>query len=119
MVDSIKIKLLFPEFSDTPDDQVNVWLGEAQSKVCPAIYGNQTDSAVQFLTAHFLKIASDEGGRVGQQTGEKVGNLSRQFAAYPQFSATKDGYGTTSYGQQFLAIRSRLAASKRRPLVAC
>ncbi len=114
-----QIRLLFPEFADSSDEEINAWLQCAIGQVCSAIFGKQTQCAIGFLTAHYLKISSDQGGRSGQLTGEKVGNLSRTYAAFPQFAATSDGLGTTSYGQQYLAIKSRVAAGKRRPLIAC
>lgn len=110
-VSAITIKEMFPEFANKSDSFVDIFINNSKTMICQSMYGNRYDLALSYLTAHFMKISSDLGR--GEVTSEKVGDLSRSYAGNTSFD---NGYSTTPYGRQFIAIRRSLINKRMRPI---
>jgi len=102
---------VFPEFNDdSRRRQIDMFLKFANRRVSEAAWGDCTDEAVIYLTAHLLAQASGgggfSGGVAGPITQESVGDLSR---SYGQVQVNANGndelFAQTKYGQLFLELR--------------
>jgi hypothetical protein len=113
-VTATSIKEMFPEFAGKSDSFVNIFIDAAKELICESMYGNRYCLALSYLTAHLMKVSSDSGK--GDVSKEKVGDLAREYKTSSGSNCNSCGYGSTSYGQQFLAIRGSLINKKLRPI---
>lgn len=86
-----------PEFASSPS--LGLALAQADGHVCAAA-GSSRDIAVAYLAAHTLAIAERGGLAAGPVTSEREGDLA---VAYGGIAGASAGYGSTTYGQQYLA----------------
>ena len=108
----------FPEFSDGteyPDVRIDLFLadvvllhmGSDENRWC-----NKYDIAQAYLAAHLLSVGDntelgDSSASAGPITSRSAGGVSVTSAVVAkERSDTDEFYMTTSYGQQFIAIRN-------------
>lgn len=109
------------EFSDIGDPEVNFYFDLAGNTMATGPFGDTYRQALVYLAAHLMSLdkrAEDSGGGgggVGPLTGERAGEVSRNFG----YSGGTSGnamdqslYGTTVYGIRYLAIRRGRALTK-------
>lgn len=104
-------KTLFPEFSTVADDRVTMFIAMALRRVSPVWFGDATDEATYYLTAHTLTVVgSGQGasGTSGPVTAESVGDVSVQYGAplSSSLNAQDADLRSTGYGKQFLSLRA-------------
>ena len=113
-VTATTIKAMFPQFSSLGDSLITIYINTSKTFICESVYNNKYDSAVSFLTAHFLTLSSSNGK--GDATKVKTDVMERE---YKKGGNGEDGFGSTNYGQQFLAIKNGLINKARRPIYGC
>lgn len=105
-VSATSMKLVFPEFGDMDNAQVQFAVDEASRGVGPDWFDADRDRAQMYLAAHFLVVARQRAASgTGQKIkSERIGELSVTYADDPQPMASMDDYSTTSYGERYLAL---------------
>lgn len=87
----------------------------ATQRVDLGVLGDQASLAVSYLAAHMLELAQRAANGtvgVGPITGERAGQVSRNYAQ-PNWSGTPlQYYGSTQYGVEYLNIIRATAGTK-------
>lgn len=109
-VTATSIKDMFPEFSTKTDSFIDIYIDNSKLMICSDFFGNRYDMALSYLTAHYLKTSLDNGKEV---VSEKVDALSRNYKS----SSGENGYLSTTYGREFLNIKSSISKHRMRPIV--
>lgn len=110
-----EIKDMFPQFDSMTDSLINLHINSAEQIVCSAVFGNKYDIAICYLTAHYLTLINSDGK--GDATKVKVDVMEREYKKGE--SGGEGGFGSTNYGQQYLAIKNSLTNKARRPIIGC
>jgi len=110
-VTATTIKAMFPQFSSLEDSLITIHITTAKSLICESKYGSKYDSAVSYLTAHFLTLNTSSGK--GDATKIKTDVMERE---YRKSGSGGEGFGSTNYGQQYLAIKNSLINKAGRPI---
>lgn len=106
---------MFPEFAAETDSRVDRFIDVAGLSVAEGPWGNMADTAKIYLTAHLLAMANrGQSGASGPVTGEKVGDLSRNYA--DMTSVFKNELAATPYGVEYLRLRRQVLVT---PMVTC
>lgn len=88
-------------------------LDEAAREVNPSVFGERTDDAVLYLTAHLVAVMMQGAeGPTGPVVSEQAGPVSRTFAARGH-SNTGSDLEATAYGRRYQAICSQVAGGPR------
>lgn len=99
-------RLMAVEFAGVIDATVNTWITIATSDVyAPCLSAEDLERAKSLMAAHLMKLSSDAAsGVAGTIKSEKEGDLSRTYG-----NLSNDGtlLGSTTYGQQYIALTSR------------
>jgi len=86
----------FPEFTPHPSGIVNGAITEAMFDASEDVFGDQTDRAVKFLSAHIIAIQLAQMGiQIGATDGKVYG----------------EGLDATQYGQEFKRMLNTLPSS--------
>ena len=86
----------FPEFTPHPSGIVNGAISEATFDASEDVFGDQTDRAVKFLSAHIIAIQLAQMGiQIGATEGKVYG----------------EGLDATQYGQEFKRMLNLLPSS--------
>jgi hypothetical protein len=86
----------FPEFTPHPSGIVNGAITEATFDASEDVFGDQTDRAVKFLSAHIIAIQLAQMGiQIGATEGKVYG----------------EGLDATQYGQEFKRMLNLLPSS--------
>ena len=86
----------FPEFTPHPSGIVNGAISEATYDASADVFGEQTDRAVKFLSAHIIAIQLAQMGiQIGATEGKVYG----------------EGLDATQYGQEFKRMLNTLPSS--------
>jgi len=86
----------FPEFTPHPSGIVNGAITEATFDASEDVFGEQTDRAVKFLSAHIVAIQLAQMGiQIGATEGKVYG----------------EGLDATQYGQEFKRMLNTLPSS--------
>jgi hypothetical protein len=86
----------FPEFTPHPSGIVNGAISEASFDASEDVFGEQTDRAVKFLSAHIIAIQLAQMGiQIGATEGKVYG----------------EGLDATQYGQEFKRMLNTLPSS--------
>ena len=105
----------FPVFGEAPDEQVQLILAEASTRVGTTWKDTDYQPAILYLTAHLLATdASQEGDAVGVGSSggggiasESFGGMSISYAGggpTTNWGAVRAFYETTEYGRRFYRI---------------
>jgi hypothetical protein len=104
----------FLQFASTDTDYIDIWLAEAALRFTPARFGAQWDMAAYLFACHSMVLfpateaaagAADESR--GAITGEKVGDLSRNYADgidMARVPASLMDFTATTYGRKLIGI---------------
>ena len=109
---------LIPAHATIPPATISAFMGIASAQHSPAAFGAQFLAAMVYYTAHMIEktpgLGSSLSTEVATVTGQTDGDVSRQYTAptFQDFDARSRWLSTTVYGQQYLAIRAGLAATK-------
>lgn len=106
------IEDIAPELASIDPDRRDRVIALAENQVGKKVFGDLYDLAVAYLAAHMLSIA-DRQGRSGQVTGLREGDLQIQFGSV----SGSGGLNSTSYGEEFLRIRSFVVVAARTRMV--
>lgn len=103
-----QIKDCFAEFAGLSDALVDKWRLQAERRVNLVQWGNKSDDAILWLTAHLLKLEKQLsiGGTAaaGPIERKKVGDIEVEYKV-PEKSS--DSFlATTSYGQYFIDLKT-------------
>lgn len=109
------LRLLAPEFSSVPDDDVAQWIDLCEPMVSKARFGSLYKQAVALLAAHRMKLsgkydAPDTSGILNLAASGKVasyteGQTSISFHAPASSSGGSKEYDSSEYGRQYLDLR--------------
>ena len=117
--DVATFRIRFPEFADDTEftdariqlfiDDTLCYMGTGESRWC-GLY----DKAQCYLAAHLLSLGTgsesgDSSSKAGPVTSKSAGGVSVTRAANNSDNGS-DFYGSTVYGQQFLALRDQCFA---------
>lgn len=117
------ISVIAPQFDDLLTETMNAAISLAMLQFAASVWGQLFEAGVANLTAHILTLrakavllADAEIAAAGPVAAVKTGNLSVTFGAVGAATATADEVSlrTTSYGLEYLRLRSMLA---HQPLV--
>lgn len=99
-------RLLAAEFASVIDATVNTWITVATSDVyAPCLSAEELERAKALMAAHLLKLSTDAAnGVAGSVKSEREGDLSR---TYGNLSNDSSLLGSTTYGQQYMALTAR------------
>lgn len=114
-VTATTIKAMFPQFVLLDNSYILLYINTAEQIICSAVFGNKYDIALSFLTAHFLLLSINQGNS-GELKKVKVDTLEREYEVSKNSNRNGNGFGSTSYGQQYLAIKKSLINKVRRPI---
>lgn len=95
------------------DPLADTMIDIAATRINPGVFGRQYPLAVAYLAAHMLALsrrdeASGGIGGVGPLTGERAGEVSRNYGQVNFGGKDVAYWGSTQYGLEFLNIlRSR------------
>ena len=103
------ITALFPEFGPLDPALIQTWIDEATPSVNETQWAGKAESAVKFLTAHFLSVfAGSDGSGTGSVsspgpvTSEREGQVQASYGVAGIF--TSNDLGSTKYGRRYLAM---------------
>lgn len=100
-LDSVLLDIA-PELSTYTEDERSRFLGYASAQVKFASDNAELQElAIAYLAAHMMTF-SKRSGTGGQVVSEREGDLSRSYSQ----SSSSNAYESTSYGQEYLRIRS-------------
>jgi len=108
--------LIAPEFSADPNADGMLTL--AANRISPAVFGSQLELAVAYLAAHMLALSrraeqsGGGGGGVGPVTGERAGEVSRNYGSVNFGGQDLAYYASTPYGLEYLNIRRGRAGTR-------
>ena len=93
------------EFSATPIPDLDCLYDLAIPATPENLWGDRTEHARALLVAHMLTVSESGGSAAGPVEREKVAQLEREYAVNADSDST---YMMTSYGREFLRLRSAL-----------
>ena len=101
-VTAAQFKARIHEFAASSDASVDAFLAEAARRINAAAWSAKADDGLIQLTAHLMKVAAlGSGAAVGAVVSEKVGAVSRSYAAPTDVDTD---YATTAYGRAYLSL---------------
>lgn len=110
------VKAIAPtQTASMTDDEINVFIELAVGRLGPCQWGNLYSQGVAYLAAHLLTITARGGagggtGASGPVQQEMAGRVMVSYANAASSSGSGSDLGSTPYGQEFLALRRKLAA---------
>jgi len=112
MVTLAGFKERFPEFSTVSDERIQIFLDDS-SLMIGTNWGKLQDLGTYYLTAHNLEIAEQsaggDSGAMNPVSNESVGSVSTGYATNTSDKESNQYYMSTTYGQRYLELRSRIA----------
>lgn len=113
-----KFQALYPQFSGLTEMVYDAWADKVERQVTDR-YGDDQQDATELLLAHTLTLNGVGIGVAGKMaldgaTSFESGDFKVQLA---HDDRGKQGYGSTVYGRQLMAIQRRLFGGPR--LVGC
>ncbi len=108
------IQARFPEFAKVEPDTIQIWIDDALCNVNETQWAKRATMAVEFLTAHCLKLFADpdcEEPSAGPVSSEREGQVAATYKIAEMFA--KDDLGSTVYGRRFLTLRKRLFVTRK------
>lgn len=113
-----KFQALYPQFATLTGQAYEAWAEKVERTVTDR-YGDDQQDATELLIAHYLTLNGVGTGTAGKMaldgaTSFESGDFKVQLA---HDDRGRQGYGSTVYGRQFIAIQRRLFGGPR--LVGC
>jgi hypothetical protein len=72
-VTAASFKVARPEFVDAEDAFITATIAQALQRIDPAIFGDETDTATIYLTAHYIAISPfGRNAKLSSKEGETV-----------------------------------------------
>lgn len=111
------LKAIAPELATETDERLSTFLELAAQRISARVFGRVYAQAACYLAAHLLTLANraTQAGVAGAGPVASVGTggLSVSFGQIATNTATADAsLKSTSYGLEFLALRSSRAGTK-------
>lgn len=108
-----RFRILYPMFDGVESEVV---LAVAEAAICymGRCGGDCEDQLWMLLVAHMLQLRADQdagNGKPGAVVSASINNVSVSFATPPAGSAADHWFGLTPFGQQYLALAARCAAT--------
>lgn len=106
-----EFKLIFPEFSGSPDAAIQNSLNKADLRVSQSVWGDFYEEGIGFYAAHDLAMACmrvQTKGASDDNVSESAGDVSRSRDSKMMQDAAANPLLRTSYGQEFLALSKSL-----------
>lgn len=109
-----RFQALYPQFATLTELAYDAWAEKVERTVTDR-YGDDQQDAAELLLAHYLTINGVGIGTAGKMaldgaTSFESGDFKVQFN---HADRAKQGYGSTVYGRQFVAIQRRLFGGPR------
>jgi len=108
---AIEFKNRFPEFVNTSDVTIDIYIQDAGIMVTEQKWGQLFNVGVAFLSAHYLTLAlkgnSGKSGAVNQVASKSVEGVSVSYTT-PQGTTFEDYFLSTIYGQRYLSLLSQV-----------
>lgn len=104
VADTEHVKIIAPELASESDARIELFIDLAKLSVNESVWGDKYELGVAVMTAHLMTMANSGGAGVGPVTSEKVGDLSRSYAA----GDANDTLMSTAYGKWFVQLRKEL-----------
>jgi|AntRauTorckE6833_2_1112554.scaffolds.fasta_scaffold154254_2 hypothetical protein len=116
-VDTDTFKTRFPEFFETDDERVQLFIGDAVAELSESAWGTRYDVGICYLAAHLLAIGiatelGDPSGLSPLASGGADG-LSASFAKSAYTNTSQEYWQSTSYGKEFMRLKRTLFAGAR------
>lgn len=108
------IEDIAPELASIDPDRRDRIIALAENQVSAKVFGDLYEAAVAYLAAHMLTMAG-RSGKAGAVTSISEGQLSIGYQAGQNVS----GLMATSYGQEFVRLRSQRVIAPRTRMVDC
>jgi len=107
------LKLIAPALAVAYDDtQLEAFIALATCFVSASVFGCAYSQALAFLAAHIATLSTmGASGAAGPVTGERAGEVSRNYAQ-PAFLPGNHDYALTAYGRRYLEIRNTRVGTK-------
>lgn len=107
-------RAIAPEFAAKTDEQVNIKIELAKPHVSASRFGSLYEQAVAYYAAHLfaIDVLVQTGGSTGAAliagtlTGEREGDLQRQYAQYMN-DKKPSPLDRTYYGQEFQVLAKK------------
>lgn len=116
-IDAAYVKMIGPEFENVSDTRIDFFITIAALSVDADVFGDFTDPAHGYLTAHLLTISSRNGAS-GQVKREKVGDLEVEYADEGKSIGLAE-LNATGYGREYLRIRKSVVRTPVLAQVGC
>lgn len=108
---ALEFKTRFPEFSNTSDATIDIYIQDAEIMVTEQKWGQLFNMGVTYLSAHYLslslKSSNGQSGAVNQVSSKSVEGVSVSYAT-PQGTISESYYQSTIYGQRYLNLLSQV-----------
>lgn len=94
------------QFDDTTGRSDFITIAESQVNSC--LFGDKTDLAIAYLSAHFIALFTDplrQKGESGSITSKREGDLALGFGNFASGAGSDAGLNMTTYGQQYIILR--------------
>lgn len=104
MVTPDVITAIAPELSAETPETISLFIGMAQARISPVVWGTLYYQGITFLAAHLLTM-KNRRGLSGSQTMQKVGDIEIQNSVLAKGNKTDLAFLQTSYGVEYLALR--------------
>ncbi len=98
------IVALAPEFADTSEATIALYISLAADFFCVERYGARGKTALTFMALHLLSMQGQVGSS-GAITSESVGSVSTSYAV----SSSDSDLASTPYGRMFLRLQGNSA----------
>lgn len=106
-----QIKAAFAEFTSLSSSVIDLWIAQADRRICADAWGAKADDGRLFLTAHLLTLAQAGNSLdAGPVSSERVLSTAATYAVGSVFS--DDALGSTSYGRYYIGLRRTVFAPR-------
>lgn len=120
MITPADFELRFPEFIETDENRIQLFIDDATLILNESFWGLKYDMGLSYYSAHLLKIAlrtepglSSSANNVGPISSKSVDGVSVSYAISSSSSTdTADDFlKSTVYGQRYLSLRKTLGTA--------
>lgn len=102
------LSTIAPQFDITTGRDNFISIASLQVNSC--LFGAKADLATAYLSAHFIALFTDpirRRGEAGSMISKREGDLSVGFGNFAKVNGADGALGSTTYGQQFLLLKSQ------------